>query len=192
MFRVRVSACTDRIHARGASTRAVGHPPPWPAAALWRQMWASAAHGPGKRRRRNMRCLGLGTMSPLYELNAQSMARHRKVAAKQRLRRSHHAAYGCPLRVPFGGLPSHCGRVQRRAEGSSGRTWLADAYYRSTVPRYRSPEAKRAILVPTELLMVFKTIRTGKGLKVNKNNYKAVASGEHFAITRHAPYSRDV
>ena len=52
MFRVRVLACTDRIHARGASTRAVGHPPPWPAAALWRQMWASAAHGQVKTRRR--------------------------------------------------------------------------------------------------------------------------------------------
>ena len=28
MFRVRVRACTDRIHARGAFTRAVGHPTP--------------------------------------------------------------------------------------------------------------------------------------------------------------------
>ena len=63
----------------------------------------------------------------LCELNAQSMARHRKVAAKQRLRRSHYAVYGCPIRVPFGGLPSHCGRVQRRTEGSSGRVWLAYA-----------------------------------------------------------------
>ena len=91
------------------------------------------------------------------------MARHRKVAAKQRLRRSHHAAYGCPLRVPFGGLPSHCGRVQRRAEGSSGRVWLAYAYYRSTVPRGRSPEANWVILGPMEILVWYTTLGGERG-----------------------------
>ena len=147
MFRVRLLACTDRIHARGASTRAVGHPPPWPAAALWRQMWASAAHGQVKTRRRKMCCFGIVTTRPLCERNAQSMSRHRKVAAKQRLRRSHHAAYGCTIRVPCGGLPSHCGRIQRRAEGSSGRVPLPSsspsAHISIThIPAYAGPSSE--------------------------------------------------
>ena len=96
------------------------------------------------------------------------MARHRKVAAKQRLRRSHYAVYGCPIRVPFGGLPSHCGRVQRRAEGSSGRVWLAYAYYRSTVPRDRSPEANRAILGPTEILFRYTGLGWERGYEMDK------------------------
>ena len=164
MFRVRVLACTDRIHARGASTRAVGHPPPWPAAALWRQMWALCCAWSGEDpTTKNVMFRYRNHYSPLCELNAQSMARHRKVAEKQRLRRSHHAAYGCPLRVPFGGLPSHCGRVQRRTEGSSGRARLAYAYCRSTVPRGRSPEAKRAIMDPTEILFSYRKVGWERG-----------------------------
>ena len=91
------------------------------------------------------------------------MVRHRKVAAKQRLRRSHYAANGCTIRVPFGGLPSHCGRVQRRAEGFSGRVWLDYAYYRFKVPRDWSAEANRAILVPTKILFRYTGLGRERG-----------------------------
>ena len=61
-------------------------------------------------------------------------------------------------------------RVERRAAGTTGRESFVSIHTRPTVTRDPLPELYRDVRDVYKILILFKRIRTGKGLKTNWDN----------------------